>query len=107
MSEEQKSADEYLFEITSFLITSARRCMGPEYMYGAGRLVQTLVLLSHLPEHIPSLKGNKFLAMAREFVEADQQWWYAEKLEKFIDKMSDELLKEMKKKIEKKKDRSS
>ena len=103
MSEDHNPGDEYLSEITSFLITSAKRCMGPEYMYGAGRLVQTLVLLSHLPEHVPSLKGNKFLVMAREFVEADQQWWYTDKLEKFIDKMSAELLKDMKKKLDKRK----
>ena len=103
MSEENNPGDEYLSEITAFLITSAKRCMGPEYMYGAGRLIQTMVLLSNLPEHVPSLKGNRLLVMAREFVEADQQWWSGNKLEKFIDTMSAELLKEMKKKLDKKK----
>ncbi len=39
MSEAKKSGDEYPFEITSFLITSTKRCLGPEYM--------------------PDLKGNK------------------------------------------------
>jgi hypothetical protein len=101
MSAEKKSGDEYLFEITSFLISSAKRCMGPEYMYGAGRLVQTLVLLSHLPEHVPALKGNGLLKKARDFVEGDQHWWYSEKLEPFIEEMSSELVKEMKNKLAK------
>jgi hypothetical protein len=102
MSVEQNPGDEYLSEITAFLITSAKRCLGPEYMYGAGRLVQTMVLLSHLPEHIPTLKENKLLVMAREFVEANQTWWSGDKMGKFIDEMSAELLKEMKKKLDKK-----
>ncbi|UCB46590.1 MAG: hypothetical protein JSV25_03975 [Spirochaetota bacterium] len=102
MSDGHISGDEYLCEITAFLITSAKRCMGPEYMYGAGRLVQTMVLLSRLPEHVPGLKENKLLVMAREFVEADQQWWAGDKLEKFIDEMSAELLHEMKKKLDRK-----
>ena len=101
MSEEKKSGDDYLFEITSFLITSAKRCTGPEYMYGSGRLVQTLVLLSRLPDHVPSLKGNDLLAKARAFVEVDEHWWYPEKLEPFIEEMSKELVSEMKKKMKK------
>lgn len=101
MSEKNEIGDSYLFEITSFLISSAKRCMGPEYMYGSGRLIQTLVLLSYLPDHVPALKGNELLMKARNFVEGDQHWWYPEKLEPFIEKMSADLIKEMKKKLRK------
>jgi len=99
MDERKKSADEYLFEITSFLISSAKRCLGPEYMYGAGRLVQTMNLLSHLPEYIPGLNGNSLLTKASTFLETDQHWWHTEKLSKFINEMSEALLEEMKKKL--------
>jgi hypothetical protein len=103
MAENNKSGDEYLFEITSFLITSAKRCAGPEYMYGTGRLIQTLVLLSYLPDYVPALQGNNLLMKARQFVEGDQHWWYKETLEPFIEEISSTLLDEMKKKLEKKK----
>ena len=99
MSEKKEAGDSYLFEITSFLISSAKRCMGPEYMYGSGRLIQTLVLLSYLPDHVPALKGNDLLMKARDFVEKDQHWWYPEKLEPFIEEISTDLLTEMKKKL--------
>ena len=101
MSEKKENGDRYLFEITSFLISSAKRCMGPEYMYGSGRLIQTLVLLSYLPDHVPSLKGNELLLKARNFVEGDQHWWYPEKLEQFIEQMSKDLVKEVKKTLKK------
>jgi len=38
---------------------------------------------------------------ARNFVEGDQHWWYPEKLEPFIEKISADLIKEMKKKLRK------
>ena len=103
MGDIKKSGDDYLFEITSFLITSAKRCLGPEYMYGAGRLVQTLNLLSYLPEYVPSLKGNELLNRVRRFVESDQHWWHGEKLNAFIEEMSTNLLTEIKSRIAKKK----
>ncbi len=101
MSEAKKSGDEYLFEITSFLITSTKRCLGPEYMYGAGRLMQTLNLLSYLPEYVPDLKGNKLLMKTREFIERDEHWWYADKFTRFIEEISADLVKEMKKRLDK------
>ena len=91
MNKKLKSGDEYLFEITSFLISSAKRCTGPEHMYGTGRLIQTLVLLSYLPDHVPGLAGNELLLKARKFVEGDEHWWHPEKLDPFIDEMKQKM----------------
>ncbi len=74
MSEAKKSGDEYPIEITSLLITSTKRCLGPEYM--------------------PDLKGNKLLMKTQEFIECDEHWWYTDKLTRFVEEISAELVKE-------------
>jgi hypothetical protein len=99
MTEDVKSGNEYLFEITAFLITSAKRCLGPDAMYGSGRLVQTMNLLSHLPEYAPELEGNSLLLAVRDFVDGDPHWWHEEKLGQFIDRLSEELLIAMKQRM--------
>lgn len=96
MDTAEKSSEEYLFEITSFLVTSAKRCLGPEAGYGAGRLVQTLNLLSFLPDYVPELQGNSLLKKTREYIENDQQWWYEDKLNTFLDGLMASLREEMK-----------
>jgi len=92
MAEDAKSGEEYLFEITAFLITSAKRCLGPDAMYGSGRLLQTMNLLSYLPEYAPELKGNPLLLAVRDYLDEDPHWWHEEKLGPFIDRLSAELL---------------
>ncbi len=99
MAEDGKSGEEYLFEITAFLISSAKRCLGPEALYGPTRLVQTLNLLSHLPEYAPEIEGNSLLLLVREFVDGDPNWWHEEKLGPFLDRLSEELLQVMKRRL--------
>jgi len=99
MAEDRKSGEEYLLEVTAFLITSAKRCLGPEAMYGSTRLVQTLNLLSHLPEYTSELEGNSLLLAVQDFVDGDPHWWYEETLGPFLDRLSEELLAIMKKRM--------
>jgi len=99
MAEDEKSGEEFLFEITAFLISSAKRCLGPEALYGSARLVQTMNLLSHLSEYAPELRSNPLLLQVRDFVDGDAHWWHEEKLGKFIDRLSDELLQLMKERV--------
>lgn len=94
----EKKAEDYLFELTSFLIASAQRCLGPEREYGACRLVQTLYMLSFLPEHVPELKGNELLMKVRAYVDTDpQNFWREPQLKQFLDELSLDLAKELKK----------
>jgi len=94
----EKTADDYLFEMTSFLIASAERCLGPERAYGACRLVQTLYMLSFLPEYTQELKGNKLLMKVRTYVESDpQNFWREPQLKRFLSELNLELAKELKK----------
>ncbi|HNS52983.1 MAG TPA: hypothetical protein PKO09_17620 [Anaerolineae bacterium] len=99
MSDDNKTGSEYLFEITAFLVASAKRCMGPEAAYGPARLIQTMNLLSHLPEYAPELEGNTLLRAAQEFVNGDPNWGRDEKLRPFVDQLSHKLLDEMRSKL--------
>ena len=94
----KKTADDYLFEITCFLIASAERCLGPEREYGACRLLHTLYMLSFLPEYLPELKENRLLMKVRAYVDEDpQNFWREPQLKKFLSKLSMELAKEIRK----------
>lgn len=91
-----KKADDYLFEITCFLISSAERSLGPDRDYGACRLVQTLYMLSFLPDHA-DMKGNGLLVKVRAYVDADpQNFWREPQLRQFLSKLSRQLAREIK-----------
>jgi len=90
-------ADDYLFEITCFVISSAERALGPESGYGACRLVQTLYMLSFLPDYV-DMKGNDLLMRVRAYVDADpQNFWREPQLKQFLAELSKHLAKEIKK----------
>ena len=90
-------ADDYLFEITCFVISSAERALGPESGYGACRLVQTLYMLSFLPDYV-DMEGNELLMRVRAYVDADpQNFWRESQLKKFLAELSKQLAKEIKK----------
>jgi len=94
----EKTADDYLFKITCFLISSAERVMGPEHAYGACRLVQALYMLSFLSDYLPELKENELLLKVRAYVDSDpQNFWREPQLKKFLGELSSELAKEIKK----------
>ena len=65
-----EKADDYLFEMTGFLIASAERTLGPERSYGACRLIQALYMLSFLPDYV-DVKGNELLMKVRAYVDAN------------------------------------
>jgi len=91
-----KTGDDYLFEITCFLIASAERTLGPERNYGACRLVQTLYMLSFLPEHA-DMKGNELLMKVRTYVDSDpQNFWREPQLKQFLTELSQQLAKQIK-----------
>ena len=94
----EKKADDFLFEITCFLMASAERCLGPESEYGACRLVQALYKLSFLPDYVQELKGNKLLMKVRAYINGDpQNFWREPQLKRFLSGLSLELAKEIKK----------
>lgn len=94
----EKTANEYLFEIVSFLITSAERCLGPEQAYGPLRLIQTLYMLSFLPDYVQELEENELLMKVRAHVDSDlQNFWRGPQLKQFVQELCSDLSKKLKK----------
>lgn len=93
----EKKADDYLFEITCFVISSAERAIGPECGYGACRLVQTLYMLSFLQDYA-DVRGNELLMKVRAYVDADpQNFWREPQLKQFLGELSQLLAGEIRK----------
>jgi len=93
----KKTGDDYLFEITCFLVASAERTLGPERNYGTCRLVQTMYMLSFLPDYT-EMKGNELLMKVRAYVDNDpQNFWREPQLKQFLTNLSQQLAKEIKK----------
>lgn len=100
----EKTADEYLFDITCFLIASAAKCLETESKsaskYVASRLIQALYMLSFLPNYMPELSSTPLLMKVQEYVDQDpQKFWRESQLRAFIPELVTELSKELKKKI--------
>jgi len=56
LPEEEKSGDEYLFEIGTFLISSAKGCLQEPKLYGPLRLLTAFSKIALLPDYAPCLK---------------------------------------------------
>ena len=92
----EKTGDDYLFEITCFLVASAERVLGPERNYGACRLVQAMYMLSFFPDYT-DMKGNELLMKVKTYVDADpQNFWREPQLKQFIAELSQQLAKAIK-----------
>ena len=92
----EKTGDDYLFEITCFLIASAERVLGPERNYGACRLVQAMYMLSFFPDYT-DMKGNELLMKVKAYVDADpQNFWREPQLKQILAELSQQLAKAIK-----------
>lgn len=92
----EKTGDDYLFEITCFLVASAERTLEPERNYGACRLVQAMYMLSFFPDYT-DMKGNELLMKVKAYVDADpQNFWREPQLKQFIAELSQQLAKTIK-----------
>lgn len=92
----EKTGDDYLFEITCFLVASAERVLGPERNYGACRLVQAMYMLSFFPDYT-DMKGNELLMKVKAYVDADpQNFWREPELKQFLAELSQQLAKTIK-----------
>lgn len=90
-----KTADDYLFDITCFVISSAQRVLGPERDYGACRLLETLYMLSFLPDYV-AMTGNDLLTKVKSYVDSDpQNFWREPQLKQFLSELGQQLVKEI------------
>ncbi len=90
-----RKADDYLFDLTCFVISSAERVLGPERDYGACRLLETLYMLSFLPDYV-DVSGNDLLTKVRSYVDSDpQNFWREPQLKQFLSELNQQLVKEI------------
>jgi hypothetical protein len=66
---EEKSGDEYLFEVEAFLISSAKGCLWEPKLYGPLRLLTAFSKIALLPDYVPCLKRDEFLLNLRKEIE--------------------------------------
>jgi hypothetical protein len=61
MEDGKTSADEYLFDLATFVAMSAKLCLTEPPLYGPLRLIDTLARLAKLPRYAAGLKSDPFL----------------------------------------------
>ena len=61
MEEKKLSADEYLFDLATFIAMSAKLCVIEPPIYGPFRLIDALARLVELPKYVVGLKKDNFL----------------------------------------------
>jgi hypothetical protein len=61
MEEKEVSADEYFFNLATFIAMSANLCVTEPPLYGPLRLVDALARLCDLPKYVADLKRDSFL----------------------------------------------
>lgn len=97
-SEEKVSGDDYLFEIATFLATSARGCMDEPHLYGPFRLIDALSRLLDLPKYAPCLSEDPFFDQIKK--EIDEKKFLVisdvEGFKNFLDHLIRELARELK-----------
>ena len=98
-SKEKISGDEYLFELATFLATSARGCVDEPHLYGPFRLLDTLSRLLDLPKYAPCLTEDPFFKKIKE--EIDEKKFLVttdvKGFKNFLDDLVRELTGELKK----------
>lgn len=97
---EEKTGDDYLFEIGAFLVSSAKGCIREPKHYGPLRLLSAFSKIALLPSYVPCLKRDEFLLSMREEIEEKVVPLVVsdpKRFEEFVRELSLKLAKEIKK----------
>ena len=92
-----------LFDLISFLVSSARCCVDEPPLYASFRLLDTLERLIELSSYIPHLKDDPFLKNLKKKVEENKFLVLTnpEEFKAFLDKLVVHVAKELKRRTEK------
>jgi len=97
-NKEKVSGDDYLFELATFLATSARGCIDEPHIYGPFRLVDALSRLLALPKYASCLSEDPFFDQIKE--EIDEKKFLVttdvESFKNFLDQLIRKLASELK-----------
>lgn len=96
--QEKQSAEQYLFGLAMYMLTSARGLVDEPTMYGPLRLVESISRLIELPEYASCIKQDSFLSAMKRKVDKNKFEVMAseEKFVNFLDELIREFAAEMK-----------
>ena len=97
MEEKKPSAEQYLFDLATFIAMSARLSVNEPHIYGCFRLIDTLARLTELPKYVVGLEKDNFLD--RIGAEIREKMWTVDDPEQFkqlLDDVSTQFVREVK-----------
>lgn len=94
----KQSAEEYIFGLTMYMLTSARGLVDEPPMYGPLRLVESISRLVKLPEFANCIKEDSFLSTIKRKIDQNKFEVMAseDKFVNFLDDLIREIAAEMK-----------
>jgi len=94
----REESEEYLFEIASFLIYSAKGCFLEPKAYGPLRLLQAFSLIAEIPKRISGIPKDEFLLKIKKEIDENILKDMGDReFEEFVSKLSLEVAREIKK----------
>lgn len=98
MSEDLIGGKDFVFNMATYLITSARGCIDDPLLYGPLRLIEALSRLATIPEHAPCIEQDEFLLKAKKKIDENKHtvMQSEEEFTKFLDSMVREFTVELK-----------
>ena len=99
MPEKKPTGNDYLFEIATFLATSAHGCLSEPPLYGPFRLLDALSKLADFPEYASGLSPDPFLKEIKAIVDEKKflVMYDVEGFKRTIDEIVEKFAKELRK----------
>jgi len=99
LPEKKPTGNDYLFEIATFLATSAQGCLGEPPLYGPFRLLDALSKLADFPEYATGLSPDPFLKKIKAVVDEKKflVMYDVDGFKRAIDEIVEKFAKELKK----------
>ncbi len=96
--DERVRPKEFVFNLSTYLLTSARGCIDEPLLYGPLRLIEALSRLATLSRHARCVEKDDFLLAAKKKIDDNKYvvMQSEEEFEKFLDSMIREFTTELK-----------
>ena len=100
MDEKKSDSKAFIFDLTTYLLASARGCIEEPPLYGPLRLIDAASRLATLSEHAGCIENDDFLLAAKKKIDMNKQpvMESEEEFTKFLDGLITEFTAELKEK---------
>jgi len=98
MKQEQIEAKEFVYDLATYLLTSARGCMDEPLIYGPLRLIDGLSRLVTISQYAPCIEPDEFLLKAKKRIDENKYvlMQSEEQFKAFLDSLTKEFISELK-----------